>query len=177
VASLLLVPILWPAEPPLLARLRTRLERTFACEVIAQAPGFDPEAAFDSDRGQYHSTGLLEALLAEPGADDSRILGVASVDLFIPIMTFVFGEAQLGGRAAVVSTYRLDNVHYGLPHDEPLLLERLAKEATHELGHTHGLVHCGSTSCVMRRSSYVEDIDVKSAQFCPTCLPALRPRR
>jgi archaemetzincin len=174
VALLYLVPLLWPAESSLLVRLRARLEQTFTCEVVARTPRFDPEASFDSSRGQYNSTGLLESLLDEPSAAGSRILGVASVDLFIPILTFVFGEAQLGGRAAVVSTYRLDNAHYGLPDNEALLLERLAKEANHELGHTHGLIHCADTTCVMHSSTYVEDIDVKSARFCSACLPAIR---
>jgi len=174
VALLYLVPLLWPAETSLLVRLRARLEPTFACEVVARMPRFDPEASFDSSRGQYSSTGLLESLLEEPCADGSRILGVASVDLFIPILTFVFGEAQLDGRAAVVSTYRLDNTHYGLPGNEPLLLERLTKEAVHELGHTYGLIHCADTACVMHSSTYVEDIDVKSSQFCSACLPAVR---
>jgi hypothetical protein len=66
------------------------------------------------------------------------VLGIAGVDLFIPILTYVFGEAQLAGRAAVVSTYRLDNALYGLPANHRLLLDRLAKEAIHELGHTAG---------------------------------------
>jgi archaemetzincin len=177
VPSLYLVPILRPAEPPLLAELSERLGRAFSCRVVVQSPRFDPESAFDGSRGQYRSTSLLEHLLAAPFEDGDRILGVTSVDLFIPILTFVFGEAQLGGRAAVVSTYRLDNAHYGLPASDRLLLDRLVKEATHELGHTHGLVHCRDTACVMRSSTYVEDIDVKSAQFCSACLPVLRAPR
>ena len=181
-----LVPIFLPRESPVLARLAARLERIFASTVAIRTPRFDPEMAFDSSRGQYNSTNLLGALLDAPmtadgrddgrdgGRDDPRILGVASVDLFIPILTYVFGEAQLDGRAAVVSLYRLDNAHYGLPKNDDLLLDRLVKEAAHELGHTFGLVHCGDTSCVMRSSTYVEDIDVKSEKFCSACLPAVR---
>ena len=174
---LALVPIYLPAEPSLLAPLAARLGRAFACEVTVRPPRFDPEVAFDSSRGQYHSTELLAQLLAEPGDDGARILGVASVDLFIPILTYVFGEAQLDGRAAVVSTCRLDNGHYGLPSNNRLLSERLLKESTHELGHTHGLIHCMDTTCVMHSSTYVEDIDVKSAQFCSACLARVRKAR
>jgi archaemetzincin len=173
-----LVPIFLPPEPRVLAQLADRLSRIFASTVVLRPPHFDPERAFDSSRGQYNSTSLLGHLLDEPtadnGRDQERILGVASVDLFIPILTYVFGEAQLDGRAAVVSTYRLDNAQYGLPRNDGLLLDRLVKEATHELGHTYGLVHCGDTSCVMRSSTYVEDIDVKSEKFCTACLPAVR---
>jgi archaemetzincin len=174
VPSVHLVPIFLPLEPRVLAQLADRLSRIFATTVVLRSPRFNPELSFDSSRGQYNSTNLLEQLLAEPTADQGRILGVASVDLFIPILTYVFGEAQSSGRAAVVSIYRLDNAQYGLPRDDGLLLDRLVKEAAHELGHTYGLVHCGDTACVMRSSTYVEDIDLKSAQFCSACLPAIR---
>jgi archaemetzincin len=169
-----LVPLFLPTEPPLLSQLATRLGRIFVSTVDVRVPRFDPERAFDSSRGQYHSTLLLEHLLAEPTGDDARLLGVAGVDLFIPILTYVFGEAQLAGRAAVVSIHRLDNAHYGLPRNDRVLLDRLVKEAAHELGHTFGLVHCGNTTCVMRSSTYVEDIDLKSERFCSVCVPRVR---
>lgn len=158
----------------MLAPLADWLARIFAASVVLRTPRFDPEAAFDTSRGQYNSTSLLGQLLDEPTADEERILGVASVDLFIPILTYVFGEAQLKGRAAVVSSYRLDNAQYGLARNDGLLLDRLVKESVHELGHTYGLVHCMDTSCVMHSSTYVEDIDVKSERFCSACLPAVR---
>ena len=96
------------------------------------------------------------------------------MDLFIPVLTYVFGEAQLDGRAAVVSTYRLDNQIYGLPPDRDLLFQRLVKEAVHELGHTYNLVHCHRPPCVMLSSPYVEGIDQKSDWFCEDCLRSLR---
>ena len=49
----------------------------------------------------------------------------------------------------------------------------LEKEAIHELGHTHGLLHCADPTCVMRASTYVEEIDLKSAGFCLRCRPAV----
>jgi archaemetzincin len=174
VPDLHLIPLFLPPEAPALTRLADRLTRIFAATVHVRPPHFDPERAFDGSRGQYNSTSLLAHLLGEAKTDDGRVLGVASVDLFIPIFTHVFGEAQLGGRAAVVSTYRLDNRQYGLPENERLLVDRLVKEATHELGHTYGLVHCSAPRCVMRSSSYVEDVDLKSEQFCSGCRPAVR---
>jgi archaemetzincin len=96
-------------------------------------------------------------------------LGVTDLDLYIPVLTFVFGEAQLAGGRAVVSTLRLRQEFYGLPADPELLGERLLKEALHELGHTYGLRHCPDYTCVMSSSNGVERIDLKSAEFCPTC--------
>ena len=134
----------------------------------------DPSDAFNSGRQQYHSTKLLLKLLSTDCGTDSKILGVAAVDLFIPILTFVFGEAQLGGRAALVSTYRLRQQYYGLREDKKLFYERCEKEAVHELGHAFGLNHCRSYSCVMHFSNSIEQVDVKGATFCDSCGVSLR---
>jgi archaemetzincin len=169
-----LFPICLPSQPPLLDQVGERISRAFAATVSAHPHRFDPELSFDGSRGQYNSTELLAQLLDETAGSDASVLGIAGVDLFIPILTYVFGEAQLAGRAAVVSTYRLDPTRYGLPANNRLLLDRLAKEAIHELGHTRGLVHCDQSLCVMRSSTYVEDIDLKSAEFCSACHQRIR---
>jgi archaemetzincin len=168
------VPFFLGDHSRLVPGLAARLSRTFGVDVDRRPPRFDPEIAYDPSRGQYNSRVLLGELLrdARPAA---RVLGVTGVDLFIPVLTFVFGEAQLGGKAAVVSTHRLDAERYGLPADPQKLEERLAKEAVHEMGHTSGLVHCHTGRCVMGSSTYVEDIDLKDAVFCTRCLPHVRP--
>jgi predicted Zn-dependent protease len=61
--------------------------------------------------------------------------------------------------------------------DDALLLDRLDKEATHELGHTFGLVHCIDPMCVMHASTYAEEIDFKGAEFCLQCLEGVRSAR
>jgi len=98
------------------------------------------------------------------------------VDLFIPVLTFVFGEAQLNGRAAIVSFHRLDSQVYGLPPNPNLLLARLFKESIHEMGHTFNLLHCHVNQCVMGSSSTVDGVDLKSARFCNSCLAEVRTR-
>ena len=143
---------------------------------IALASGLPaPEDTYDGARGQYHSTRILEKLLEIPvNPPDERLIGILDRDLFIPILTFVFGEAQLEGRAAVFSTKRLDPRFYGLPDDPEALLERSVKEALHELGHTFGLYHCRRPDCVMRASTNAQDVDVKPAAFCRTCARSLK---
>lgn len=173
-ASIALVPLFLSSGSELLRALAPELERAFRVPVCIGRPVIDVETAFDPARAQYNSRMLLALLLQDPAADTHRVLGVTSVDLFIPVLTHVFGEAQLAGRVAVVSTHRLDNVAYGLPADELLTAERLRKESIHELGHTFGLVHCGNDRCVMRASTYVEDIDLKSQRFCRGCAGELR---
>ena len=160
----------------LLEPLAAELTAVFKVPVKQHAPSFDPEAAFDASRGRYNSRVLLARLLEQAPPGSSRVLGVTGVDLFIPVLTFVFGEAQLDGRAAVVSSHRLDSESYGLPADPDLLLRRLCKEAIHELGHTYNLLHCPDGRCVMASSMQVELIDIKSSRFCPDCLQELRRR-
>ena len=70
---------------------------------------------------------------------------------------------------ALVSLARLRQDFYGLPPDAPLLRERAAKEAVHELGHTFGLVHCPDAFCSMSLSSNIQQVDSKSGGLCPAC--------
>ena len=131
------------------------------------------EDSYDRDRNQYHSTELIRYLLNLYPDKDTKILGITSLDLFIPILTFVFGEAQFNGTVAVVSSYRLKTEFYGLPPDSKLLAERLEKESIHELGHTFGLIHCPLYECVMHSTTCVEEIDLKLSSFCPACRKTL----
>jgi len=129
----------------------------------------DPAFAFHSERGQYHSSELLAKVreLVQPAT--WRLLAIAEVDLYIPILTFVFGEAQIGGPCAIISGRRLRQEFYGRPPDPELFAERLLKESIHELGHTCGLSHCEAYRCVMSASHTVERIDIKEATPCRAC--------
>jgi len=129
----------------------------------------DPSAAYDPSRGQFDSRRLLSVLDLHAQATHSLVLGIADVDLFSAVFTFVFGEAKLGGRAGLFSLYRLRPTLYGLPEDTRLLESRARKEGLHELGHLLGLVHCRQTECVMRFSGAVEEVDLKPDSFCPSC--------
>jgi archaemetzincin len=128
-----------------------------------------PTDAFDPVRGQYSSTKILHWVLRNAPADGRKIVAVTDADLFIPVLTFVFGEAQVGGKGAVVSTARLRVDFKGLPSPQRLFRARLLKECMHELGHTFGLTHCLFSRCVMSRSNTVLDVDTKDSNLCPRC--------
>ena len=134
-------------------------------------------STYDTSRNQYNSSLLLLQVINSAPSDAFRILGIAEVDLFIPILTFVFGEAQLNGTGAVVSLHRLNSRFYGLPENEEMLKERLVKEAVHELGHTFGLRHCLRPGCVMNSSTYVEGVDQKSAELCFPCQQSISAKK
>jgi len=150
---------------PLAEALTRRLN--VACSI--QPESLEADFAFNPMRRQYHSTEILKRILQKPQGDTWKVLGVTEMDLYIPVLTFVFGEAQLADGGAVVSAHRLRQEFYGMPTNPELLHQRLLKEALHELGHTYGLRHCHDYTCVMSASNGVERIDLKNAEFCPTC--------
>jgi len=152
--------------------LAERLAARWGAACLVEPNGQACDFAYNAARGQYHSTEILKRLLQEPRKETWRILGVTDFDLYIPILTFVFGEAQLGQTTALVSTHRLRPEFYGMPHDPELLQGRLLKEALHELGHTLGLRHCRDYLCVMSASHDADRIDLKQAEFCPACAGA-----
>jgi archaemetzincin len=156
-------------EPELLCDLAGRISRVIPVECSVLSTTLSPDPAFHGERRQYHSSELLDLMqtLVHPGC--WRVLGITAVDLYIPILTFVFGEAQMGGPCAIVSSHRLRQEPYGLPPDGKLLRERLLKEAVHELGHTLELVHCEDYQCVMAASHAVEGIDLKTDRLCRAC--------
>jgi len=155
--------------PPVLEALSGELARSFGVPCHVDSEALDCGFALNEYRGQYHSSAILKALVERSANWSGRTLGITTLDLFVPILTFVFGEAQLEGDCAVVSIHRLREEFYGLPARAGLLFERVVKESVHELGHTFGLRHCFDWRCVMASSYGVERIDVKSAEFCGRC--------
>jgi archaemetzincin len=137
------------------------------CEILRAEAA--PTRAFNVSRQQYSSTEILAGLAGRAIPKNSRLVAVTPSDLYVPVLTFVFGEAQLEGSCAVVSTCRLRQEFYGLPGDASLERLRLLKEAVHELGHTFSLAHCDNYECVMAPSHAVEWIDLKSCRFCAAC--------
>lgn len=165
---LLLQPIA-TIDGALLGRLSRNLAHLLRAPVMISDDVLDPYPAFDLGRNQHNSTGLLLQLLDRCASFDGKVLGITSLDLFVPVLTYVFGEAQLDGKAAVISTYRLDERLYGFPANQSLYELRMVKEAMHEIGHTLGLYHCHDYRCVMHSSTAVEEIDLKGENYCPAC--------
>jgi archaemetzincin len=150
-----------------LERLGRDVGRTWRLAPRVLHHAVDLHAALDPIRGQYEARRLLTLLAQLPGKN--FVLGVTRVDLYLPVLTFVIGEAHLDGRAAVVSTFRLAEERYGRESRPDLSSERLLKEAVHELGHCRGLVHCRNPECVMYTSVVAEDVDLKGAEPCRAC--------
>jgi archaemetzincin len=154
---------------PLLQDLCAAIPRSLpvACEILPFH--LDPTPTYHPERQQFHSSEILQRMQGLVRPKDWRFLAITDVDLYIPILKYVFGEAQMGGPGAVVSTFRLRQEFYGLDRDDALLAQRLLKESVHELGHTLDLHHCQDYRCVMASSHAVEWIDLRESSMCEAC--------
>ena len=156
-------------KPTILENLVKSLDMLFPFQSKLIVDEENPLFAFEPKRDQYYAKKMIEKLAGELPLDCEKLVGITDVDLCTPVLTFVYGEAQLSGNVAVVSLNRLRQEFYYLPHNDALLVERLLKECIHELGHCYGLFHCHNSKCVMCFSNSIISIDNKEKNFCVGC--------
>jgi len=132
-----------------------------------------PGHAFSENRLQYDAGAILRELENRNFGECRKIIAVLNLDLFIPIFTHVYGEARQNGKIALVSTFRLAEKKDGQP-PPPLLLERTAKVALHELGHLFDLEHCHDTRCLMHFSGNLAELDESPLYYCRYCATYFR---
>ncbi len=151
-----------------LTKIKTKLTQILNLEINICEINIDLEKYYSSERGQYYSTKIIEDAFSKINKNEKTVI-LVNFDLYIPIFTFVFGEAQLNGNISIVSICRLHEEFYDLKPNNDLLIERALKEIIHELGHNFGLVHCKDWNCAMHSSMGIEEVDLKSYYYCKTC--------
>lgn len=153
----------------ILKAIANGLEKTFHCKFEFSSEMPLPQDSYNSKRKQYHSTTIIKKMRAIKPKGTDMMLGVIDVDLYVPELNFVFGEADISSGVTVISLTRLRQEFYGLSPDRKLFQERAMKEAIHEIGHTYGLGHCRDPKCIMHFSNSLEDTDIKGPGFCNIC--------
>ena len=148
--------------------LGQEIHRTFGFQAEIKSLLQDINFAYDLKRDQYHSTVILEKLANTSPSQTFKVAAITNKDLFIPILTHVYGEAQLAGKACIVSIYRLQE-GLSIAAIEKEFENRVLKEVLHELGHTFNLRHCNDKSCIMHYCRSIKDVDRKSDQLCRYC--------
>jgi archaemetzincin len=156
-------------ERIILERIASDVKTEFQKPVDIAVNYTDLSQFYDPTRRQYDGNRILKFMNSESSKEVVKTIGLFQVDLFIPILSFIFGQAIFKGNKGVVSLYRLKNEQYGLPRNKDILFDRFSKVIIHELGHTYGLIHCHVPTCVMRPGTYVEDIDQKQHHLCLKC--------
>lgn len=156
-------------DSDILKGLSEGLARTFSQGVRIGREVPLPGASYDPERKQYSSSRILETLKTLKTGGFELILGVTDVDLYVPQLNFVFGEADPLSGAVIISLTRLRQEFYGLRPDDLLFRQRALKEAVHELGHALGLQHCRRPGCIMYFSNSIDDTDRKGPGFCRLC--------
>jgi archaemetzincin len=166
--KILIVPI-GSVDADILKNIVNALEKIFHSRVELGKEIPIPQDSYDSKRRQHHSTIILRKMQVVKPKSFDMMLCVTDVDLYVPQLNFVFGEADVSSRVTVVSLTRLRQEFYGLHPDKKLFCERAIKEAIHELGHTYGLDHCQNPKCIMYFSNSIRDTDRKGPGFCNNC--------
>jgi archaemetzincin len=128
-----------------------------------------PPEAFYRPRQRYRADKLLDYLGNNVEEKYQKVLGITGRDISATKGDIydwgIFGLGSLGGRACVVSTFRLQG-----KAGRKLLEQRIAKVVNHELGHTFGLDHCPNFGCLMEDAEgTIKTVDRESGSFCEQC--------
>lgn len=128
-----------------------------------------PLASFYRPRQRYRADKILDHLATSIDGKYQKVLGITGRDISTTKGDIydwgIFGLGSLGGRACVVSTFRLKG-----KANADLLEQRIAKVVNHELGHTFGLDHCPALGCLMEDAGgTIKTVDRESGSFCREC--------
>ena len=170
--DLYIAPVVF-SNTQLLERIAKTLQQTFKTSVNRISLSLDTDSLYSYDRRQYYSTGFIEQSAPLTTHIEGKVIIITELDIYVPVLTFLFGEAQLKGKHSIVSVFRLHEEFYTGKTDNELLFERTIKEVYHELGHNFGLIHCNNWDCVMHSSNNVEEVDLKGNIYCKNCLNLL----
>jgi archaemetzincin len=155
-------------DPALLEEIGDRLYQVYGFPSQVAPALLDLSFAYHPAREQYHSTPILNKIGSSAPKGYLKVLVLTHVDLFIPILTYVFGEAQLDGKACIVSTFRLSEDNFSID-PEKTFNKRIIKESIHEIGHTFNLRHCKNKECIMNYCHSVKEVDLRKDFLCRYC--------
>lgn len=141
-------------------------------EVTRLPPLELPADAYYPPRRRYRADELLDHLRAHLRREPPsvKVLGFTTVDISTSARGRfdwgVFGLGDVGGRASVISTFRLRRHARDAEH----VRFRVVTTAIHEVGHTLGLRHCTEDRCVMNDAhGSIATVDRSTGHLGPEC--------
>jgi archaemetzincin len=171
--SRIILLILSQIDSKITAMLGQSLEKTFCRPVEIRYEITNLDFAYNSSRKQYMSPLLLARLRKMGKKRGDKIMAVTDVDLYSTDYDFVYGEADMKAGVASLSIHRLFNEDPGDSPDLNLTVERIIREATHEIGHLFGLGHCRNRQCVMCTCTCLAEVDAAHDGLCSDCAKKL----
>ena len=87
--------------------LKENLSDKFSLDCCIGAKNRLPEEKYDFSRRQYVAGTFLSELGRLLPRDVLKALAIVDEDLYAANLNFVFGEAEIGGKCAVISLFRL----------------------------------------------------------------------
>ena len=161
---------LGPVKPADVQKVKASIEALYVVtvEILPEKPL--PKAAYYKPRDRYKADDILDALANETPERIQKVIGFTTRDISTTNDEGkdwgIFGLGLMGGKACVVSTFRLR----AGKADEKLFHERLIKVVNHELGHTFGLDHCPVDGCLMHSAEgKIATVDAESGKPCAAC--------
>ncbi|MDX2301778.1 MAG: archaemetzincin [Microscillaceae bacterium] len=174
-----------PTEQKLLNSCAKYLKVYFGMEVIVQKET-DIAQIPNSARRYRQENGLTweqiltkyvmyEMLLPKIPQDAIAYMAVSKYDLYPEdSWNFVFGQASTRQKVGVSSFQRYITPDWQKDEKQfQLVLMRLMKTTTHEIGHMLSILHCIYYECNMNGSNSLEESDRKPAYLCPICVSKL----
>lgn len=116
-----------------------------------------PKMAYNSYKGKFLSTALLNFLEKTKNNTTEIVLGICSCEIYFAGTTSILGEASPKRGVAIISTARINN------------FDTLKKEILHELSHLFGVEHCQNPSCPVSITYEINDIADKNETLCIDC--------
>ena len=170
--SKIILVILSQIDPQISTMLEQSLVKTFCRPVEISYELTNLDFAYDKVRNQYMSPILLARLRRMKKGRGDKIIAVTDLDLYSTGYDFIYGEADMKAGVASLSINRL----IGEASDLNLNIERIIREATHEMGHLFGLGHCRDRQCVMCTCTCLAEVDAAQGGLCPDCNNELKPQ-
>ncbi len=132
-----------------------------------------PNAARRNHQNNYQLSAkyILDDLISPNIPNNAAAyIALTKIDLYNdPQKNFVFGLGNLKNRSGIYSLARLGNLEDGYSQYNRFLLRTL-KVASHEVGHTFGIMHCIEYKCIMNGSNSMSESDSKPVYLCPVDL-------
>lgn len=121
-----------------------------------------PKNAYYQSRNRYRADSIIKNIKNNIGKD-SVIVGLSNADISVTKGKIkdwgVMGLGYHPGKSCVVSDFRLSKGNKNT---------QFYKVVLHELGHTEGLPHCPTKTCLMRDAEGKNPID-EEKDFCLKC--------